>query len=524
MLGNKRKQYSIHKKNSVNKTYSIKPRLYKIKNKSVSKNRKEDEEIASDSENEISNKSDMSNDDFFERDNDEEIRENEIKENADSKRLRLARSLISNIEGKIIKDNVIETENGDRMNIVSDKNLFKEKKRDLIDDYLKEELKKENNEMKYEFAKSLNPKNFIFLKGHKSTVTQVDISTDSKYVISSGKDARAIKWDLTTYKKIILPQFSKKPLLTCMWAPDNKTAFFAGADRYIYHVDVHNEKLIHSFKAHNDTITGMIFDTNGEQFYSIGNDKKLNVWGVTPSQKSILLETFYGHTNKITDLDILITNKVISCGIDNLLNLWKIDTQSFLKFQSSDSFSSLIDNVRSLNPSTLVSGGSDGTVTIWKTNKKKPQNKIQNAHGFFKEYKPVHDFFYNEENFLDLENNLLNFNQKNKFLNKESDGEIINNVKIPNPICSLETIKNSDLIFSGSLNGNLNIYRYFEDNKIEEIKNFEVGKGCINSIKVNKTNEFLVLGYGKDQRLGRWYTDNGAKSGISIVKLFNGIN
>lgn len=546
MLGQKRKQNSRTKSGAAKNPNNFKPKSFTAKAKKKqpkTKNRKEDEEILSDSDHELNNNSDLSKDDFFENENSNSENENaEIKESADSKRLRLARSLISNIEGKIIKDNVIKGTNltSSASNLLQQQTnentqaiLSNAQKRDLVDDYLKDELNKENNEFKYELAQKINPKNSIFIKGHKASITQVDISADSKSLISCAKDGRAIKWDLQTQKKFLLPQFSKKPLLACMWAPDDKNAFFAGADRHIYQVDIHNEKLIQSFKAHNDCITGLVFDPNAEQYYSIGNDKKLNVWGVSPTQKSILLETFYGHTNKITDLDTLLTNKVISCGVDSLLNLWKIDTQSFLKFQSTDSFSSLIDNLRTLNPSTFITGAYDGTVNVWKTNKKKPQNKIVFAHGFAKEFTPQHDFFHSDENFLDFENNLLDYEQKNKFLNRNGNGfdtvnnnengfaSGIKNVKIPNPICSLETVKNSDLVFSGSLNGFVNAYRCFEGNKIEVVKRFEVNKGCVNSMKVNKTNEFMVAGYGKDQRLGRWFTDNKAKTGISIVKLYS---
>ena len=485
MLGNKRKQTNFKNKNKTNfktKSYDTKKNSYK----------KKDEEILSESENDLNN-SKIEKDEFFENDNEENNEDSNLKESADSKRLRLARKLISNIEGKL------HNEDGD----LDDKH---------VDDYLREEMQKENNEYQTQLYDKINPYHEIFLKGHLGSITSVDISSDSKTVISASKDCRAIKWDLNTNKKFVLPQFSKKPLLSACFAPDDKNAFFAGSDRHIYQVDIHNEKVIQSFKAHNDAVTGIIFDPNQEQYYSISNDKKLNVWGVSPAQKSILLETFYGHINKINDFDILGTNKVISCGTDNLLNLWKIDSQSFLKFQSNDSFSSIIDNVKGLNNTTFVTGGFDGTVTIWRTNKKKAQNKINNAHGFIKEFTPFHDFFRQEDQFLGYNNEIVE--------NNNIKEDIVNTVKIPYPICSLATIKNSDLIFSGSLNGKLNVYRCHAGNKIDLIKDINVSNGCVNAIKVDKTNQFMVVGYGKDTRNGRWFTDNKAKLGISIVKLF----
>lgn len=471
-----------------------------FKAKQFHKKKKDDEEIRSDSD-EMNNS--LSQDDFFNKDkiNSEDENDN-FKESADTKRLKMARKLITEIEGKMTDEANDEEEN----------------KRD-IDGYLKEQKLKENNEYQQEFYTKINPKHKIFLKGHLSSITSIDISSDSKNLISCGKDCRGIKWDLETNKKFLLPQFTKRSLLTCIWAPDDKNAFFAGADRHIYQMDVHNEKLIQSFKAHNDSISGLLFDPNQEQYYSIGFDKIMNVWGVSPTQKSIKIENFYGHTNRINDFDYLLSGKIISCGSDHQMNLWKLDSQSFLKFQSNDSFLSLIDNLRVLNSSTFTTGGNDGTVSIWKTNKKKAQNKIQNAHGYSKEFKAEHDFFQSYNNLLNYENELIDSNLQNEEVNDKLSKT--NEVKVPNPICSLATIRNSDIIFSGSLNGKLNIYRHFDGNNISLLNDIDIGKGCVNAMKVDKNNEFMVLGYGKDQRLGRWFTDKNAKCGISIVKLFN---
>ena len=107
-------------------------------------------------------------------------------------------------------------------------------------------------------------------------------------------------------------------------------------------------------------------------------------------------------------------------------------------------------------------------------------------------------------------------------------------VDIPYPILSLATIRNSDFISTGSCDGNLNFYRYTKPvanktnpslsvkEKVELFKQLPMNnRGCINAMKVNKTNEFMVLGYGKDSRLGRWDTIDKSKNGISIVKLFD---
>ena len=180
--------------------------------------------------------------------------------------------------------------------------------------------------------------------------------------------------------------------------------------------------------------------------------------------------------------------------------------------------------MKSLNNEYFMSGSYDGMISLWKTNKKKPVFKLSNAHGYEKKKVLNHSFFKNVCS--DDEDESTNFETS------QSGGQSIN---LSHPILSLSCIKNSDLIFSGSSNGFLNCYKYnqiskkesstpgkFKESNIVLIKDIPLkNKGCVNAIKVNSTNQFLVLANGKDSRLGRWDSEPKTKNGISIVKLFD---
>jgi WD40 repeat protein len=293
-------------------------------------------------------------------------------------------------------------------------------------------------------------------------------------------------------------------------------------------MDLHNEKIVQSFKAHNNTITGIVFDQNKDQFYSASKDNTLKVWAVGTTQRSILLETFYGHTGEINDMDYIpggglnVTgmNRILTCGADRQINLWKIDSQSFLQFKENDLSLFSYDCIRSLNPDIFITGTYEGTLSLWRNNKKKPVSKVLQSHGVEKKVSVKHSFFnkssIDDEDEMSVDTNV-------------SSSETVN---LPYPILSISAIKNSDLLFSGSSDGNLNVYRYLKaegdrnnikaKERIELFRKVPLGqKGCINAMKVNKGNEFMILANGKDCRLGRWDTQNKAKNGISIVKLFD---
>jgi ribosomal RNA-processing protein 9 len=461
MLGRKTKNPSSKKPSNINNK-KAKFQVNSTKDR-LSKNRKDDkidEEIVSESEEENQLK-----DDFFEE---------EQTENTDLKRLRLAKNMINKIEGEL-------KEQGDDRD---------------VDEYLNEEIKKEEKDFHVEITQNLNPRITAFRKGHKGAITDIDIASDNSFVLSVSKDTRAIKWDLISDKKILLPSFTQKPLLACAITSDSKFCFLAGKDKFIYQMDIHNEKIVNKYKAHNAPITGICFDDTKEQFYSCSSDNTLKVWATGVNNNSIMIETFYGHTDKVLAMDLMSGNRLITCGFDKQINLWKVDSQSFLQFKYNELYT--IDTLTALNNSCFLSGDSEGGIAVWRTNKKKPLFKLPACHGVQKQVNFEHRFFNTEG---------------------VSFGETYN---INNPILSLASVKNSDLVFSGSNDGKLNFYKYYKDNyTIENINSIDLGLSCVNSIKVSKTGDFLIATNSKEPRLGRWDVVPTAKNGISIVKLFD---
>jgi len=458
MIGRKR-QASGRSNSKTNKKFNFKAKSSEEKLKKYN-----DEEIGgSDSESENEDKG-KGKDNFFIED----------EENNDERRLRMAKNLISQIDD-------VDNDDGEY--------------NDNVDKAILEKIKEEKNEYVIDCTSTLSPTEVSFYKGHLSSITCLDITKDSKKVITGAKDCRAIKWDLETGKKVLLPAFTKKPILACSITNDNKYAFFAGNEKFIHQVDIHNEKLVHSFKAHNDSITGIKFDPQNEQFYTVSKDMTLKVWALGNLKNPVYLETFWGHTSRICDIDMLCSNRILTCGFDKQVNLWKVDVQSFLQYKSPDAYS--VDNISALSNDNFVTSSYEGNLFLWQSKKKKPVFKLNNAHGYSKTF---------------------DFNERSGCKN-EGKEEMVD---VPYPILSLGSVKNSDLVFSGSHNGLINFYQMSKDKKsLQMFKQLKTNTGCINVMKIDKANDFMVVGYGKDSRLGRWETETKAKTGISIVKLFN---
>ena len=184
MLGNKRKKFGNSKKNNKKNEKGMKIKTFESR-----QSKKRDEEILSDqSEGENEN---IKDDKFF------NVEEENIDETTtDQKRLSMAKKLIKKIGEK--KKSEVNDDEDDReeINEYINKEISKEKKEHYI------ELINENFQLKEE----------KFIKGHKASITSLNLTNDSKFAITTSKDSRAILWDLNAEKRILLPKFSNKPL------------------------------------------------------------------------------------------------------------------------------------------------------------------------------------------------------------------------------------------------------------------------------------------------------------------------
>ena len=491
MLGKKRTNRLIHKKTS-DKLSSLKEEK-KNSNKKLNNKNKEDESEESINSELASLEGNSSNSDNEEEINDKKnlnIKTNVI-ESYDEKKLRMAKMLID----KFDKEKKEEDEKS---------NSEEENSEEIMNKKIIEKYTKEIKNQKINFFSDKNitfsPKELSFIKGHKSTITDISISSKGDLILSSSKDTRGILFDLNKEKKILFPKFTSKALTSCVFSPDEKSVFFGGKDHYIYQIDIKSFDIIQKIKAHNESVTGIIFDKIKDQFYSVGNDKVLKVWS-TDTIPAILLETFYGHTSKINCIKNMPgeINRYITTSLDGYINLWRVDSQSFLQFNTSGMYP--IDCISPLTNELFFTGNFNGTIQAWKTNKKKSIYKMEYAHGFQDKFNINHPFF--------------DLNMKNK-------GPL---VEVGKPILSLESPAFSDLLISGSIGGEINFYEIKENEENNNI-NMELknkinikNKGCLNVIKYCPEKKFIVVGNGTDNKFGRWNKEYDNKIGITIVTL-----
>ncbi|SPO00768.1 related to a component of the yeast U3 snoRNP Rrp9p [Cephalotrichum gorgonifer] len=328
-------------------------------------------------------------------------------------------------------------------------------------------------------------------------------------------------------------------------SPDGKYVATGGADRRLIIYDAETLSPIRVFTHHRDAVTGLVFRRGTNQLYSCSKDRTVKVWSL---DEMAYVETLFGHQDDVVDIDALAQERCVSVGSrDRTARLWKVAEESQLVFRgggASDKknrpagidpvalrHEGSMDRVAMIDDELFVTGGDNGSISLWSTTKKKPQHIVPAAHGLEDALTPAQ---YSAE------------------VNPDPRAAP---VPVPRHITALRTIPYSDLILSGSWDGQVRVWRLSEDKKFLEPlgslgqeadadEDEEVDgdggawgiKGVINDISVFERGEkgtdglCVVVAVGKEQRLGRWRIGKGGKNGgvvfevPRVQRLANGIS
>eukprot|EP01100_Stratorugosa_tubuloviscum_P011117 TRINITY_DN489_c0_g1_i1.p1 TRINITY_DN489_c0_g1~~TRINITY_DN489_c0_g1_i1.p1 ORF type:complete len:502 (-),score=209.25 TRINITY_DN489_c0_g1_i1:139-1644(-) len=426
-------------------------------------------------------------------------------ETADEKRVRLAKKYLDQLKA--------EKEDSD----VDDEQLSKR----IITDQKKSSL----NYVRYiskEFVEQANDSSIFIeklMRGHKSAVSSVALTPDDCIMFSGSKDGSLIKWDLETGKKLfMLPgtrgslgrsgaRFRKhqrklkkkqpnekikkgkllvnvqKGILSLAVRWDGSILATGSQDGVIRIYDVRKpiaEAYSYEFPPHSGPVTGLAFRHSSPELFSCSTDRTVKLWN---TEEQAFVETMYGHTSEVMGVDCFLKERAISCGRDMTCRLWKVLEESQLVFNPADAS---IDAIKYLNEDHFISGGEDGILRVWNSQKRKPLCEVKNAHGSVK-------------------------------VNLDNISEIYN----PRWISSIGHLIKTDIIASGSNDGFLRFWRYKQGfGGLKQIYQLNVD-GFINSINFSNSGKFMIAGIGTEHRLGRWSTMREAKNGIALIKLPN---
>ena len=231
--------------------------------------------------------------------------------------------------------------------------------------------------------------------------------------------------------------------------------------------------------GHKTAVTGLTFQSGTSQLFSCGSDRTVKIWSL---DDMAYVDTLFGHVQGCTQIDCLRKERVISVGEDRTLRLWKIQDETQLLFKSNAN-SGNVDSCCFVNGTTFVTGSQDNSVSLWTMFKKRPVFTVRDAHQQAAVGNPCRSWIH-----------------------------------------ALAACPNTDLVASGSGDGQINLYRASPEaqeaaERFKPIGNIGNVEGYVNALCFNEDATILVAGVGQEPRLGRWDRNKEARNALFVQRL-----
>jgi len=352
---------------------------------------------------------------------------------------------------------------------------------------LMEDVEAEKGRLRKEVTSTLDfekvEEEFFQDKHHNQSITCLVVSSDSNYLYTASKDKGLVKWELPSGNKLhkikggkkgeednVIGHCSSINCLAVSW--DNLYLASGDSNKSIYIWDCKTMSRVHRFRGHKQDVSGLVFRKRTHTLYSSSVDRSVKIWNV--DDKSYV-ETLYGHQNSITAIDAGSRERCITAGgTDKTVRVWKIVEESQLVFNH-PGYS--VDCVKLINEEQWVTAGEDGHLAVWGAIRKKPLAMVEACHG----------------------------------------RDPVNNE--PHWISSLATLYNTDMVATGSRDGDVRIWSVGAEFKtISLVKKFKM-PGFVNSLSICSEGKLIIAGIGQEHRLGRWWVEKKAKNRIQLFKI-----
>jgi ribosomal RNA-processing protein 9 len=345
-------------------------------------------------------------------------------------------------------------------------------------------------------------------------------------------------------------------------SPDGRYVATGGHDKRLIIWSAEDLRPLKTFSSHRDAVTGLSFAPStsqpgvGSQLFSASMDRCLKTYSLNGDDSLAYVETLFGHQDHVVAVAAMGVDQCVSVGArDRTARLWKVVDETQLVFRADSSkhdayTTGSVDCVAALPPTNFVTGSDSGAIGLWSVHKKKPLFTMQLAHGA-DEPGPLEQ------------------------VSSETDPEVLARLKkddkrrpVPRGITALATVPGTDIVLSGSWDGWVRVWKVSDDKRTLSpqgvLGQFQSSKGSsyetygqpngaseeggsttedagpingvINSIAVFERrrethNEFgakkegeslglcVVVGTGKEMRLGRWKTFAKGKNGALVLEV-----
>jgi WD40 repeat protein len=408
-----------------------------------------------------------------------------FEESVDEKRMRLAMEVIEDAKQRDRKKKKQNDLNSTDDSAGEDDSSESEDD-EYINDILVEDLEETKEAKKRVLGDKIefSPSSTLFKT--EATVTCVDISSRMTAVVT--KDGSLYLMSADSKKLELIWKVRDKTALNSVVIFNEKFVICGGKNKIIYVIDVLAKKVYTQMRSCQQEITGLVLvksddkstrNTSDNQIETIllasSYDKSIKQFSILSNDETFSIayvESFFGHTSQIYTLDAVSLLSAVTTGSDNTARLWNIKNDSHVIWTVDGGTSEFSECACLIDSKHAVVGTQSGKIMVFGKSYKKAMTSIDLGYG---------------------------------------------------GVTAIASIKNTDLVFAGFRN-KLAVFSCKRPAIIEKVSGskgikleltlvteMEI-KGIVTSVYVNE--EAIIVGVGRDHRLGRWVVEKTAKNGI----------
>lgn len=192
---------------------------------------------------------------------------------------------------------------------------------------LQDELDSIKDGTKVNTSEALPKKLAYLMEGHREQVRCVKFfPTASKpYLASCSEDCDVIIWDFTTGRIKKMLKGHKNPVEWVAFSPDGSYLASCGEDCKVILWDTTTLKQAgKTITAHDHTVSCLVWDHSGDNFYTVGRDKAIKKWNLeTRRQLKEYNTDEEGHDQWIKQIIVSPDGKhLATCGLDQVITTW----------------------------------------------------------------------------------------------------------------------------------------------------------------------------------------------------------
>lgn len=200
------------------------------------------------------------------------------------------------------------------------------------------------------------------LIGHSQTVTSLEFSPDSAYLLSSSADGTVRLWSNETKTNVVCYRGHNFPVWQTKFAPLGYYFATASHDRTARLWVTSNVHAMRIFAGHGNDVNCVAFHPNYYYLLTGSTDKTMRLWEV---QTGECVRIFAGHSSAIYDAQVYPDGRfAVSAGEDTSINIWDLSAG-----KRCGSLKGHTGPIWSLDVSgdghIVASGSSDKTVRLW---------------------------------------------------------------------------------------------------------------------------------------------------------------